>query len=268
MAPLHLKEWKPNAAFAPRCMPRALRQALIHIFERCPSGLWLVGGTALAAYYAKHRRSDDLDLFACDGASYEGAVRAVKSLRVLGAKFKSESTTPAYYRAFLSWQGHDFTVDVVLDEALHRVGEAFQAKDGVWVAGLSTLLAMKVACLVSRCSEKDLFDLDWLFQRVGDYAISDLIETGRKVDGGLTVETLLISLKGTVLRKEACDFLLERASLSVNQAVNQVFERIMALKRDLIARLLAYEQKAPASDIARELSAALKDQKKLKKTRV
>ena len=45
----------------------------------------LVGGTALAGYYAGHRRSDDLDLFVRDEAACRAAVLAVKSLVTLGA---------------------------------------------------------------------------------------------------------------------------------------------------------------------------------------
>ncbi|MBF0105059.1 MAG: nucleotidyl transferase AbiEii/AbiGii toxin family protein [Deltaproteobacteria bacterium] len=40
----------------------------------------LVGGTALSAYYAEHRYSYDLDLFAATDTSFKAATQAVKTI--------------------------------------------------------------------------------------------------------------------------------------------------------------------------------------------
>lgn len=219
-----------------------------------------MGGTALAGYYAEHRRSDDLDLFALDSQAHRGAILAVKSLTKLGAVLSNERSSPYYYHTDAQLKQHRFTADVVLDENLHRIGKAIQTKENVWVADLPTLFATKAACLVSRCSEKDLFDLDWMLSQIKNFSIADLIEAGVQIDGGLNVETLLISLKGAPLRKEACQFLLPQSKLTQEQA----FGKIKDLQQKLIDLLLAYEKKLPLSQETNALSQSLKDQRKLK----
>lgn len=241
--------------------PPALREALSHIFSYCQNGLWLVGGTALAGYYAEHRRSDDLDLFAADTMVHREAVLAVKSLKAKGAKLSNERTTPNFYHADIEFKGHKFTTDVVLDEFLHTIGQAIQTEDHVWVVDLPTLFTTKAACLVSRCSEKDLFDLDWMIAQIKDFQIADLVSAGSKIDGGLTVETLLYSLENSHLRKEACHFLLKDSLVTVEQA----YKKIVALQNELIRLLLEYEKTLPLSPEVRALSQSLRDQKRFKK---
>ncbi len=78
-------EQKPQSRLAADVLPAPLHRALRHVFAQGLSGSMLVGGTALAGYYAGHRRSDDLDLFTKDDLSQAAAVLAVKSLRNTGA---------------------------------------------------------------------------------------------------------------------------------------------------------------------------------------
>lgn len=257
MAPL-LKDIKPKERISEKTSPQPLCEALYHIFSGCNEGLWLVGGTALAGYYAEHRRSDDLDLFAMDAPTHRAVVMAVKSLSKKGALLSGERTTPTYYRANLQLQDHAFTVDVVLDEFLHQTGQAVKTEDGVWVATLSTLFSTKAACLVSRCSEKDLFDLDWIIAQIQDFKIVDLIDAGAKIDGGLNVETLLISLQGANLRKEACNFVLPPSGVTSVKA----YQMISNLRKKLIHLLLAFEKEQAPSDTVKPFSQAIRDIKK------
>lgn len=240
--------------------PAAIRTALRHVVSQTGEGLWLVGGSALAGFYANHRRSDDLDLFALDLVAFQSAQRAARSLNNVGAELVRERASPTYYHADILFQHHSFTLDIVLDENLKRVGRAIQTASGVWVADLKTLFAMKAACLVSRCSEKDLFDLDWIFQKVGLIDVESFVKAGVEIDGGLTVETLLFSLKDTNLRKEACHFLLPQSPLSVDQA----YQRIKQLQQGLIQSLRDYEKKHSPPPEADALAQAVKDQKKRK----
>ncbi len=249
----------PLPRMSKKALPAPLAKAILHIFANCGRGVWLVGGTALAAYYAEHRRSDDIDLFAGNPDAFRAAVLAVKSLKGLGAELEHESQSPLYYRAGIRFHGHEFNADVVLDEHVHAVGDAHKTQEGVVVASIQTLMAMKVACLVSRCSEKDLFDLDWLFAHAGEPAPAELVELGSSMDAGLTVETLLISLKGAMLRKDACGFFLSGARLTRNE----VYKKVVALQKKLIHALLEYEKSIPLSSDAAALRQAVKEMKKL-----
>lgn len=217
---------QPDSRLASKILPGPLYRSATHVFAQHITGCMLVGGTALAGYYAGHRRSDDLDLFAEDGDAYRSTTLAVKSLRNLGARIEDTVSSSQFYRASCTLDGHAFTVDVVLDANAHAVGESQVADDGVAVGSLATLLRQKAATLVSRCSEKDLYDLIWLFRSNPKVDLAMLIELGSQIDGGLTAEAALTCLVGTELMKSACGF-------SLTQTASQVFGEITTLKRDL-----------------------------------
>lgn len=262
MATLQLNEIKPFGEISSKMIPMPQRDAIHQIFLRCKEGVWLVGGTAISGYYASHRISDDIDLFTCGGSSQERAVGAIKSLAGDGAKIIHESHTPFYYKAVINWREHQFTADAVVDENLHKTGRAIQTGDGTVIADLETLFAMKIACLVSRCSEKDLFDLEWIMGHIDTIDMADFIDFGAKIDGGVSSETLLISLKGSNLNKEACRFVLPDTKMNKEKT----FKKIKSFQRDLINRILVFEKKRPPSPQCRALSKAVKEAAKLKKS--
>ena len=156
--------------------------------------------------------------------------------------------------------GHQFTIDVVLDENLHRIGRAWQDEDGVWVADLETLLTMKMGTLISRVSEKDLFDLSWIFEHLEKPDVAKLIERANLIDGGIVPETLLYTLSATTPREEACHFLLPHDSSKPKDTL----KKIQNFKKNLIEQIRDIENKAPLSESAQALRETLVDFKKLK----
>lgn len=260
MAALSIREIKPKSSISARAIPKAVRDAIHHIFLNCSEGIWLAGGTALAGFYAEHRKSDDIDLFAVNENYHKAAVLAVKSLQKAGAVFSREMQTPRFYRTDVAWQNHKFTIDMVLDENIHRIGNAVRSKDGALVADLNTLYSMKAACLVSRCSEKDLFDLDWIFFHAKEFDIADIVNRGAAIDTGLTVETLLYGIKSAMLRKDACHFLFPKSKITPEGA----YKKILAVRKKLIEALLEYEKSAPAPPDVGALAKKVRFMKKIK----
>ena len=231
-------------------LPPPLLQALRHVFAQRISGCMLVGGTALAGFYAGHRRSDDLDLFTGSSTAFTQTMFAVRSLRALGVELHETAHSNQYFRAVCNHPQLAFTVDVVHDEHVFGITETNRSGDMV-VAGLSGLLAMKAATLVSRCSEKDLYDLIWLCNAFPDRALPDLIELARTVDGGATGETLVYSIGSTRLEREACGFAVE---FGVSAAA--VFRQVTAFQRDLLTALDRYLTRAatsPLRDLVRRI---------------
>ena len=231
-------------------LPPPLLQALRHVFAQRISGCMLVGGTALAGFYAGHRRSDDLDLFTGSAAAFTQTVLAVRTLRSLGVELSETAHSNQYFRAVCHHQEFAFTVDVVLDEHVFGITETNRTGDVV-VAGLPGLLAMKAATLVSRCGEKDLYDLIWLCNAFPDRPLPDLIELGRTVDGGVTGETLVYSIGSTRLEREACGFAVE---FGVSAA--DVFRQLTAFQRDLLTTLdrhLTSGATSPLRDLVRRI---------------
>lgn len=259
MAALRKLKISPFPRISKKAVPMAIRESVRFIFKNATGRLWFVGGSALAGYYAEHRRSDDIDIFVADEISHQSTVRAIRALKTQGAQLENELMSPLFYRSDAKFHDHAFTIAAVVDQNAHAVGESALTDDGVAVASLDTLLMMKIACLVSRCSEKDLYDLDWIFKRMGTPEIEDLVSMGQRMDAGLNVETLLISLNGTALRKEACDFAIPSSGMTTDKA----YQIIKRLKSRLIKNLLEYEEKSPPSEMVKELMKSAKDLKKV-----
>jgi hypothetical protein len=230
----------PDSKLAARTLPAPLYRALKHVFAQGITRCMLVGGTALAGYYAGHRRSDDLDLFAGDEPSWRAAVLAAKSLGSLGAAIEERQSSSQFYSATCELDKHLFTVQVVLESNLFVFGSFHRAADGVLVADVPTLLKMKAATLVSRCAEKDLYDLLWLLRREPGLTLERLVELGSQVDGGMSAEAALTSLVGTTVSKGACAF-------SRTESPGAVFRKISSLKKELERGFerIAREQPAP-----------------------
>lgn len=212
----------PDSRLAARVLPVPLHRALTHVFAGTGDGIMLVGGTALSGYYAGHRRSDDLDLFVDGQPAYGATVLAVRSLAGLGSSSSGERSSAHFHHAVHHLDGHDFTVQVVVDRRVFEVGRALAAADGVRVADVETLLKMKAATLVSRASEKDLYDLAWLFDRHRRLDIPALLALGAEIDAGMNGEAVMISLVGTEPRVSACGFSLAETSDAVFQTVTRV----------------------------------------------
>ncbi len=195
----------------------------------------LVGGTALSGFYAGHRRSDDLDLFVKDDGSFKATRLAVKSLTRIGAEIVEIQNSNQYFNAVSALDGHRFTVDIVLDENLFVVGDFHMAKGNIVVADLPTLLKTKAAALLSRCGEKDLYDLIWLLDEFNQTSIGELIELGSEVDAGMDAEFLLFNISNTELRQDACNFAIGQIP-----SPKEIFSQITEFKKKLIQNLQAY----------------------------
>ncbi|HEX9735442.1 MAG TPA: nucleotidyl transferase AbiEii/AbiGii toxin family protein [Thermoanaerobaculia bacterium] len=210
---------EPASGLAAKVLPPPLYGALRHVFAAGLDGVMLVGGTALAGYYAGHRRSDDIDLFTAGERAQRAAILAVRSLVELGASFADERSSAHFHDVTCHLDGHDFTVQVVLDSNVFAIRPGQQADDHVLVAALETLLKMKAATLVSRASEKDLYDLTWFFRQDDGLDVPTLLALGKEVDGGVNGEAVLISLVGTQMRESACDFSLTESAADVHAQV-------------------------------------------------
>lgn len=238
-------EAEPDLELAERTLPAPLYQALLHIFAQDIKQVALVGGTALAGFYAAHRRSDDLDLFTAGGDYFEACVLAVKSLAQIGATFQSEFRTKQFYKTTCNLKDHSFTVDVVTDPNIFNVGRFHAAGGGVLVASLETILMMKGSTLVSRASEKDLFDLHWLFKYFKNFEFAEFIRLAEQIDGGANAEAMLYNVSTTQIKESACDFSLRGSKQRCSSA--EIFEVISNFRKELIDNLQQYLEDKPSS---------------------
>jgi hypothetical protein len=235
---------KPNIKIAKAVLPAPLLKALTWIFSQNIKDCMLVGGTALSGFYAGHRRSDDLDLFVKDENAFTQTILAFKSLIKTKAEIKESAHSKQYYKALCSMHGHQFTVDIVLDENIFTEGQSSLCGKKLAIANLPTIFMMKSATLVSRCSEKDLYDLLWLFQNLNDLKISDIITMGNKIDRGVKVDSLLYSVSSSRLRKEACHF-----SIQGNLDAGKIHAKITKFKKLLVQGFYDHANKNTDSNL-------------------
>ncbi len=241
---------KPDLKTAERTLPPPLLKAIHQIFNQNIKDVALVGGTALSGFYSGHRRSDDIDLFCKSSTSFEAAILAAESLQNLGAKLSIHSHSKQYFQSLCNFEKHAFTIDVVLDENLFNIG-TFHQVGQINLVDLVTLFKMKAATLVSRCSEKDLYDLLWLFEHNDDESsnVEILIKSALEIDLGATAESILISLTGSTLSEKACDF-------SILEKPFSAYQKIIQFRKQLIISIREYEKgikNSPLKEIVRNL---------------
>ncbi|MBI3299750.1 MAG: nucleotidyl transferase AbiEii/AbiGii toxin family protein [Elusimicrobia bacterium] len=241
---------RPSLAFAEHALPAPLLRALGRVFAQRLKGCMLVGGTALAGFYAGHRRSDDIDLFTMGEEAQRAAVLAVRALELDGVRVEPRQDSDVYFRALCGLDGHAFTVDVSAAPAAFRAGGSAELPGGIVVADLDLLLTLKTAALASRCSEKDLYDLAWILERRKTLSLADVVAAACRFDAGADAEGLLISLTGTRPDKEACGFGLRGASKDV------VFRKITRFKAALTRGLKVLAKEGPPLPIAELLRRA------------
>lgn len=117
-------------------------------------GIRLVGGTALALQLG-HRKSVDLDLFGditADGIEIRDALEEHFNVSVI-----KESKNIKIY------QVNGIKVDLVNYSRYPWIDKPV-AEDGITLAGIKDIAAMKVAAIIGRGTKKDFIDLNRLLQ--------------------------------------------------------------------------------------------------------
>ncbi len=228
----------PRFDLAKKTLPKGLIKSIEYVFSQGIDGCTLVGGTALAGFYFGHRQSDDMDIFTKDQAAQKAAILATKSLQSIGASLSQERSSAQYYHSLISYLDHQFTVDIVLDSNLFEVTSSEIVRPNISVLSLEGLLKTKIATLVSRCGEKDLYDLLWLFEKFPDVDYRKMIQLGAQIDSGVTGEGILISVGSAKPVLDHCGF-----SQAQGVSNTKVYKRISAFRKSLLKGLSEYLHK-------------------------
>jgi hypothetical protein len=104
------------------------------------------------------------------------------------------------------------------------------------IASLDTFVMTKALTLVSRASEKDLYDLFWLFKNNPDLNIELLIERLQKFNSSINAEGLLMSVSSTTIEKTDTN--------------KQIFDEVSEFKKQLIINLTKYLRSQPTPPLA------------------
>lgn len=140
---------------------------------------YLTGGTALAAFYLKHRYSDDLDFF-----THQTALDSIPELMRSTAEHLGMSAVPLQRSpGFLRYElNGELKVDFVVDVAF-RVGEP-ESIDALKIDSIHNIAVNKVCAILGRLDAKDYVDL-FFIQREYQFDIFELLQLGQQKDAGL-----------------------------------------------------------------------------------
>lgn len=143
-------------------------------------GFELAGGTALAAAYLGHRRSEDLDFFSL-GGPVRDAVRAfVKACEQdnLPVKRSDKDEQPSFTRLWVA----GVKVEVGRDSPF-RLAKSRTVIEGMPVRSLRDLAADKTLALFGRAATRDFVDVYMLQSR---YGLDRLMELAKQKDPGFS----------------------------------------------------------------------------------
>lgn len=137
------------------------RNLLLKIFtyEFCRNNLFITGGTALSVFYAAHRTSKDLDLFAMKEVNLLEYERLFKDVgRVITTISESPTFCSYIYEGGVK-------VDYVFDRfSAGNQKESTMIQGGnIHVDTLENIAINKICASVSRAEPKDIIDLTWIF---------------------------------------------------------------------------------------------------------
>lgn len=186
----------PRTALSPRILTPTQERFLASFFEENGGTFYLSGGTALAAYYLHHRRSDDLDFFTRDQPALALTDRrAERAATAAGLSIERVVRRTDAVQYFLSG-------DVESDRPLVKCELMFDAPpyfapprsfSGIWVDDLLSIAVNKLT-IITRMEPKDYFDR-YLIARSGQYRFEDLIALAKQKLLGLDDLTLAAHFK-------------------------------------------------------------------------
>ena len=152
---------------------------------------YLSGGTALSAFYLRHRYSDDLDFFTRDPENLRAADRYIREgAAAAGLQIERVARRGDLLQYFFSGDPAPAHA-LVKSELMVDVPPYFadpRPFDGIKVDDLFSIALNKIACL-GRREPKDYVDL-YLILQSGRYTLQDLIPRAKEKELGLDELTI------------------------------------------------------------------------------
>lgn len=142
----------------------------------------LAGGTALAAAYLGHRRSEDLDFFTSDSTISAGLHTFLEELQQKGIHVDVERDSPSFARLYVG--KHPVKVELGVDSPYH-LQPSDQKVEGMPVRSLPDLAADKTLALFGRATTRDFVDVYQLSRT--HYDINELMKLAAQKDPGFDV---------------------------------------------------------------------------------
>ena len=171
---------------------------------------YLTGGTALAHFYLKHRRSRDLDFFApFEEIIVPFSARLEKGLCREGCSVKKQRGTQTFIEFWVEKEQESTIVQLAQDSAFRfEPTKEFPEFPGLKVDSLKDIASNKLLALFGRAAFRDFVDLYYLVEKAG-FSRSDLIRDSQKKDPGFDLYWLGVALdRIKTYEKDSAEMLL------------------------------------------------------------
>ncbi len=176
----------------------SVQRNILQGFGKIPDSgrFYLTGGTALAYFYLKHRRSRDLDFF----TSFEEIIlpfsrRLEDTFRENRMTVERQRGTHSFVEFFVRGEEETTIVQLAQDAPFRfEPTKEFQEFPGLQVDSLVDIASNKLLALFGRAALRDFVDLYFLIKE-GGFSQKDLIEKAKKKDPGFELYWLGVALE-------------------------------------------------------------------------
>ena len=162
---------------------------------------YLTGGTALAAFYLKHRFSEDLDLFSAD----PNAIRLIRpsletAVQQLNASLEFSRTFNTFVECFITAQdGERVKVDFAYDTPYRLQPTISNPEFNIQIDNSLDIASNKLSALFGRAAEKDFVDIFFINRELMPF--HELLPHARQKHVGMDDYWLAIALQRVRLVK-------------------------------------------------------------------
>jgi predicted nucleotidyltransferase component of viral defense system len=173
---------------------------------------YLTGGTALSAFYLKHRISEDLDFFTGTPKRVAIALPSVKEIaEVLGLELEVVREFDTYIEVVLSDEsGATVRCDFAQDSPYRLAEPVFEEEYGIYVDSLVDICCNKLSALFDRAEPKDFVDVFFLAKEYKPFA--EMVNTAKKKHIGFDEYWLAVAL-GQAAKIEVLPSMVKTLSL-------------------------------------------------------
>jgi len=182
-----------------------IQRKILGSFSDVPESehFYLAGGTALAEFYLRHRKSEDLDFFSgIEELIGPFSFRLEDMLTEKGMVVNRKRNLSSFVELIVDWEGETTMIHLAQDSPFRLEStRVFQQYPGLKVDNLIDLAANKLLALFGRASLRDFIDIYTLVER-GKFTPEELMENAGKKDPGFDLYWLGVAFQRIKTFKE------------------------------------------------------------------
>lgn len=174
-----------------------LQKKILLVISPLPDkdAFYLTGGTALSAFYLKHRRSNDLDFFTnVEEIIFPFSQKIERVLNQDGIKIERKRGFSSFIEFWVTSENESTVIHIALDTPFRfEEPKEFQEFPGIKVDSLIDIAVNKLLALFGRAELRDFIDVYFLIKE--HFSKNDLIEKATKKDKGFDLYWLGVAME-------------------------------------------------------------------------